>query len=226
MIMIDELEQYLNNKTDKYDGYTYPIKKMPSKRHDRVTEYVYKCLKCGKELPGYHMKRIKGHCYCGNCRKEINKMENKEWKEKSDMVNHPSHYEGKYECIEEMIDLLDRDSVGYFCYGNVFKYIWRCWGKNGFEDIKKAKWYTDKACELYCVTPFKNLDDIKNRYDKMLDAFGWRKTVIYISGEIFNILNTEEFLMPPEENYSYTYVKTNLSIIKPLLDYAVFIMEV
>lgn len=136
--------------------------------------------------------------------------------EKLDMVNHPSHYEGKYECIEEMIKLIGKEAVGYFCYGNVFKYIWRCWGKNSFEDIQKAKWYTDKACLLFNVTPFKHIDTVKESYDMMLDAFGWEKTVTFIAGEVFNTL-TMDFINPPNNKEE---VKSNLSIIKPLLDYA------
>ena len=143
--------------------------------------------------------------------------ENKENKEKTDMVNHPSHYEGKYECIEEMIKLTDRDVVANFCYGNVFKYIWRCWKKNNLEDIQKAKWYADKACELLCVDGvYKSVDDISKSYDKMLNAFGYKITVAYCVGEVFNILNTDIMNAPNTR----TLIVSNLSIIKPLLDYA------
>ena len=58
-------------------------------------------------------------------------------------VNHPKHYDGKYECIEVMRDVFGEDAVKSFCILNAFKYIWRHNKKNGTEDLKKAKWYLD-----------------------------------------------------------------------------------
>ena len=56
-------------------------------------------------------------------------------------VNHPKHYDGKYECIEVMRDVFGEDAVKSFCILNAFKYICRHNKKNGTEDLKKAKWY-------------------------------------------------------------------------------------
>lgn len=67
----------------------------------------------------------------------------------TDNVNHPSHYEtGKFECIDAMIETQGAEAVKHFCICNAFKYIWRHNGKNGVEDIKKARWYIDKYLEL------------------------------------------------------------------------------
>lgn len=61
-----------------------------------------------------------------------------------DMVNHPPHYkdESGIECIEVTKHMS-------FCGGNCFKYLYRA-GKKGstVEDLKKAKWYAERACEL------------------------------------------------------------------------------
>jgi hypothetical protein len=68
-----------------------------------------------------------------------------------DMVNHPPHYEeGKIECIEAMEEVIGRDGVIEFCIGNTFKYIWRHLKKHKspLEDLKKARWYLDKAIYL------------------------------------------------------------------------------
>lgn len=66
-----------------------------------------------------------------------------------DNVNHPSHYEtGKFECIDVMIETQGVEAVKDFCLCNAFKYLYRHNGKNGVEDIKKAKWYIDKYLEL------------------------------------------------------------------------------
>jgi len=58
-------------------------------------------------------------------------------------VNHPKHYNGKYECIEVMRDVFGEDAVKSFCILNAFKYIWRHSKKNGTEDLEKAKWYLE-----------------------------------------------------------------------------------
>lgn len=54
----------------------------------------------------------------------------------------PSYYKGKIECID-VIEQLNAS----FCIGNVIKYVWRWKGKNGIEDLKKAKWYLERAIQ-------------------------------------------------------------------------------
>lgn len=70
-------------------------------------------------------------------------------KDGTDNVNHPAHYENySIECIDSMVETQGRDAVIAFCICNAFKYLWRHRAKNGFEDIKKANWYLNKAVEL------------------------------------------------------------------------------
>lgn len=68
----------------------------------------------------------------------------------NDNVNKPQHYcYGKYECIDVLQDILkDVSGVEAFCIGNAIKYLWRYKHKNGEEDLKKARWYLDKAIQL------------------------------------------------------------------------------
>lgn len=64
----------------------------------------------------------------------------------SNQVNHPSHYKGKYECIELMRAMFGDDSVIGFCKCNSFKYRFRAGKKDGSsrdEDIAKAEFYED-----------------------------------------------------------------------------------
>ena len=70
--------------------------------------------------------------------------------QKTDNVNHPSHYEGStsIECIEAMEATFGPEAVYHFCLCNAFKYIWRYKNKNGLEDLDKASWYLDKALDL------------------------------------------------------------------------------
>ena len=66
-----------------------------------------------------------------------------------DMVNHPSHYnQGKYECIDVMVETFGKEATMDFCLLNAFKYVWRTGEKNGAEDVKKADWYLHKFLEL------------------------------------------------------------------------------
>jgi hypothetical protein len=68
--------------------------------------------------------------------------------EESETVNHPKHYQGKHECIDEMIALFGVEAVKAFCRCNVYKYRYRADKKNGAEDLAKAEWYKDKLMEL------------------------------------------------------------------------------
>ena len=71
------------------------------------------------------------------------------WESATEAVNHPSHYnQGKYECIDVMVETFGREATQNFCLLNAFKYIWRTGEKNGVEDVKKARWYLDKYLEL------------------------------------------------------------------------------
>ena len=64
----------------------------------------------------------------------------------TDNVNHPKHYtQGGVECIDALaastINLKGLDAV---CTANAIKYLWRWKGKNGVEDLKKARCYIDR----------------------------------------------------------------------------------
>ena len=62
-----------------------------------------------------------------------------------DAVNHPNHYtQGGIECIDCIKAALGENFIG-FLMGNVIKYSYRYRHKNGIEDLKKARWYLDRA---------------------------------------------------------------------------------
>ena len=70
--------------------------------------------------------------------------------DKQDNVNHPVHYTNtSIECIDAMTETQGDNAVINFCVCNAFKYLWRHNSKNGFEDIRKAAWYLNKAVSLY-----------------------------------------------------------------------------
>ena len=66
-------------------------------------------------------------------------------KRNHDAVNHPSHYTaGGIECIDCIKSALGENFIG-FLIGNVIKYAYRYRNKNGLEDLKKARWYLERA---------------------------------------------------------------------------------
>lgn len=67
-------------------------------------------------------------------------------KPKVDMVSHPPHYQS--ETGLEVIDVIEAftfnlKGIEATDTGNVIKYICRWKGKNGVEDLEKAKWYLE-----------------------------------------------------------------------------------
>lgn len=73
--------------------------------------------------------------------------------EKTDTVNHPSHY--NYGGIE-IIDFIEQVTQHYntnvaYHIGNAIKYLARSPHKNGKEDVAKAKWYIERAFDKWDV---------------------------------------------------------------------------
>lgn len=78
-----------------------------------------------------------------------------------EQVNHPAHYQknGK-ECIDVMVERFGFTATIHFCELNTFKYEWRAGEKEGNskeQDLKKAEWYRNKACELRSIGVFKRI---------------------------------------------------------------------
>jgi hypothetical protein len=67
-------------------------------------------------------------------------------KSQGDPVNHPSHYQGKVECIDAIEAALGDDGFVACCRGNAMKYLYRA-GRKGelVEDLRKAAWYLERA---------------------------------------------------------------------------------
>jgi len=67
-----------------------------------------------------------------------------ETKERSDLINHPSHYNVGIECWDYILS----HKMG-FLEGNIIKYITRYKQKNGKADLLKAKEYLNKLIDDY-----------------------------------------------------------------------------
>lgn len=72
-------------------------------------------------------------------------------KEKGDSVNNPKHYKGNkgIETIDFIENVLTREEFVGYLRGNIIKYQSRANLKGRKEeDLKKAKWYSDKLVEV------------------------------------------------------------------------------
>jgi formate-dependent nitrite reductase cytochrome c552 subunit len=62
-----------------------------------------------------------------------------------DPVSNPSHYTaGGIECIEAQESSMSAEAFRGALKFNCQKYLWRYEGKNGLEDLRKARWYLDR----------------------------------------------------------------------------------
>lgn len=70
------------------------------------------------------------------------------WESKDEeKVNHPSHYQGAHECIEEIKAMLTPEEYRGFLKGTFLKYRYRKGRKDGNsaeQDESKAEWYMDR----------------------------------------------------------------------------------
>lgn len=80
-----------------------------------------------------------------------------------DPVNHPAHYT---QYPHEVIELTEQLN---FCMGNAVKYILRAPFKGReAEDLKKAKWYVERARKTDC---FEIFDDEDEAFYELVDSF-------------------------------------------------------
>lgn len=91
---------------------------------------------------------------------------------KHDNIN-PDYYKDRtsIECIDNMRLIFGNQRVMDYCIVNAYKYLSRYKYKNGYEDLKKAKWYLDEAEVLKLTMEtdfdyeiFDKLVDLCNRY--------------------------------------------------------------
>lgn len=111
-------------------------------------ENKMKCASCGSDKIviyrlGYSEPPVYRCTVCGKTGFTENIINPK----KSDVVNHPSHYAGKIECIDYIRDKLTPEGFTEYCIGNVLKYVSRWRKKDGIHDLKKAAVYLNWAIE-------------------------------------------------------------------------------
>lgn len=80
-------------------------------------------------------------------------------------INHPSHYQGKNECIDVMRAMFGDEAVKGFCKCNAFKYRFRAGKKatsSAEEDIKKAEWYEDYLMKILFDESMMKMEGVNN----------------------------------------------------------------
>lgn len=105
-----------------------------------VLPFHHPCMKCKHSF-------VRGTCQYDNSESYF---ESKHEEAAPAEVDHPTHYAGKFECIDAMLDTMGPEDVKGFCLCNAFKYLWRCKKKHETpeEDVEKAVWYLHKYLDL------------------------------------------------------------------------------
>ena len=141
------IKEYAGNDTEVTFNYAICSGPITYGLYDK--DYVDELRKKNNNLIAENAELKAKLCYKAKSANDIKKLkeQNKKDEEPADNVNHPSHYTGKYECIDVMQDVFGDEATNDFCLCNAFKYIWRARKKNGLEDVKKAVWYLNKYIE-------------------------------------------------------------------------------
>ena len=88
----------------------------------------------------------------------------------SDVVNHPSHYRGKVECIDCLEAATEGlEGIEAVCTANAIKYLYRWKKKNGIEDLRKCSWYLNRLINTLVFrasAPAAEIPNIDDRRDE------------------------------------------------------------
>ena len=115
------------------------VEEMNEVIQEHCTEHCLDCLEdrhsCQIE---YFCDKVEGafHNHPDECRAAYNILQETK-AQTSNSVNHPAHYQGAHECIDEMLALFGKHAVMDFCRCNVYKYRYRAAAKNGQEDLDR-----------------------------------------------------------------------------------------
>lgn len=89
-----------------------------------------------------------------------------------EMVSHPPHYQGEYECIDLMREIFGDEAVRWFCILNSYKYRFRA-GKKPIstlvDDEKKAAWYEEYVMKKLARNPNTEALNIKKLMEEERD---------------------------------------------------------
>jgi len=106
-----------------------------------------------------------------SCFEEETEKDNIKYDNKEEHINHPSHY--TKDGISENIEIIEALGYGHgFNIGNALKYLYRAGMKDKdkyVEDLKKARWYLDRAINNLENTDNTNLFDLNIKSEDLED---------------------------------------------------------
>lgn len=110
-----------------------------------------------------------------------------------DNIN-PQHYKNGtrgIETIDTIIESLGEKGFVNYCIGNIIKYVSRYEYKNGLEDLRKAKWYS----EIIIKKLFEDVDELKSYiYEKeehVMNVLNKEQLKGYLKGSIISKCNMD-----------------------------------
>ena len=110
-----------------------------------------------------------------------------------DNIN-PQHYKNGtrgIETIDTIIELLSEEGFFNYCVGNIIKYVSRYEYKNGLEDLRKAKWYS----EIIIKKLLEDVDELKSYiYEKeehVMNVLNKEQLKGYLKGSIISKCNMD-----------------------------------
>lgn len=110
-----------------------------------------------------------------------------------DNIN-PQHYKNGsrgIETIDTIIESLGEKGFVNYCVGNIIKYVSRYEYKNGLEDLRKAKWYS----EIIIKKLFEDVDELKSYiYEKeehVMNVLNKEQLKGYLKGSIISKCNMD-----------------------------------
>lgn len=128
--------------------------------------------------------------------KFLNFTKEKETKIK-DNIN-PQHYKNGtrgIETIDTIIELLGEEGFFNYCVGNIIKYVSRYEYKNGLEDLRKAKWYSEIIIKKLFDDNVELEHYILEKEEHVINVLNGEQLKGYLKGSIIskcNIYKAEE----------------------------------
>ena len=122
--------------------------------------------------------------------KFLNFTKEKETKIK-DNIN-PQHYKNGtrgIETIDTIIELLGEEGFFNYCVGNIIKYVSRYEYKNGLEDLRKAKWYSEIIIKKLFDGNVELEDYVLEKEEHVMNVLNGEQLKGYLKGSIISKCN-------------------------------------
>ena len=131
-----------------------------------------------------------------------------------DNIN-PQHYKNGtrgIETIDTIIELLGEKGFVNYCVGNIIKYVSRYEFKNGLEDLKKAKWYSEIILKKLFGDNIELEHCIFEKEEHVLNVLKGEQLKGYLKGSIISKCNVgavEEMTIREILNHLNLLIKEN-----------------